>query len=183
MRYTPKQYARAVRAAVGTAAEFHTVIDELNAAAVVFSAHAAVTRFLVSHTVSVADRATAFERVLGGALCPIAARTLLLLMRNGQFRELSAVVRVAGRMVDTEEGIARVSVVSAPAIPDAARRRIESAIADRFHKRVTTTYTEEASVLAGLRVITDESACWDGTTAGKLQKLAACLAAPTTSQP
>lgn len=182
MRYTPKQYARAVRSAVGTVAEFHKIIDELKAASEVFASYGTVIKCLTSKVVPVDDRVSILERMVGDLFRSDTTRILLLLVRNGQFRELPALVRVASRMVDAEEGVARVSVVTANVISTAVRKNIESAIADRFHGQVNAVYAEDASVLGGLRVIVNESTCWDGTTAGKLKKLAACLAMPTTLQ-
>ncbi|MBI4142937.1 F0F1 ATP synthase subunit delta [Candidatus Uhrbacteria bacterium] len=173
MRPTPIQYAHALRATVGDLAAFRAAITDLERVSAFVGIDPTFQAFF-AHGEVPTDRKEellhqAFRRPIGAEAFAVAH----LLLDRRSIQELSAVVAAAARLADVEEGIARVRIESARAVPDAERTSVEHAIHEAVHRPIRATYTERPELVAGFRVTVDDSWEWDGTVAGRLQRLAA----------
>jgi F-type H+-transporting ATPase subunit delta len=119
------------------------------------------------------------RRILDGLIPPDApapVRAFLhLLLQEGQFDRLPAILKGFGRLCRREERAAVARVVSAVALTEPERATLEERLRSRFGAAVRPTYNVDPAIIGGLFIQVGDVVI-DGTVAGKLDKLRAELA-------
>ncbi len=172
MRPTPAQYAHALRMSVADIGAFRAAMTDLERAAAFVEIDPTFHAFFVNGAVPIHRKEEllreAFRRPIGAEAFAI----IHLLLDQRSLQELPAVIAATARLADAEEGIARVRIESAHAIPDAVRTIVEHAIHAAVRRPIRATYVERTACISGVRVTVDDAWEWDGTVAGRFQRLA-----------
>jgi ATP synthase F1 delta subunit len=171
MRYTPKHYAEALRAAAADADTFRHLLTDLASVVEHLAADQKVREFFTSATVARDQQESVLRDVFQDFLSKQTYAFLRTLIRNHQISLLEEIIAQSERIAEGEEGSSRVSVESAIALDEATRVRLASFLEEKLKRRVLVTYDARPELIAGLRVTVDGTRHWDGTVAGKLQRL------------
>lgn len=174
MNYTARAYAITLRDVSTNLDEFRRVIRDGRMVSDHINEDTDVRAFLTDRRVD----ATVQGRVLAAGFAATDERIQRMIQTMVMHRQLSLlpkVVDTAERLADAEEGSARVLIESAEAVPEELRKRLQLALGRQLQKKFSITYVEHPKLLGGLRVTIDDHRCWDGTIAGKLERLRAHL--------
>jgi F-type H+-transporting ATPase subunit delta len=127
-------------------------------------------RFILSHTkVPMPLKEQVARQALNG-VDPLVVNLLLVLVKRRMLEILPEVNREFLRVVDQARGRERVEVVSAVALDQAERQRIESFVRDMVAKEVVLDTRVDPSVIGGLLVKVGDTLI-DGSTRGRLEDL------------
>lgn len=171
MKYTAQHYAEALRASVADADTFRHLIADLASVAEHLASDPKVREFFASATIAPVQQEAVLRDVFKDFLGAQTYAFLHTLIGNRQFKLLDEIAARAEQIADVEEGSSRVTVESAKSLKSTIRTRIESALSEKLQRRVLMTYEERPELIAGLRVTVNGTQHWDGTVAGKLQRL------------
>lgn len=171
MKYTVRHYAEALHASCGDADTLKHCIADLASVAEHLAEDESVRTFFTTKTISTAQQEKVLRAVFKDFLGKKTYAFLVALMTNRQCALLERIIVSAERLVDREEGTARVAVESATVLGAAARTRLEEALSKKLHRSIRATYRIQPNVIAGFRLTIDGGTEWDGTIAGQLHRL------------
>lgn len=171
MKYTAKHYAEALRASAADADTFRHLIADLASVVEHLAADPEVRAFFTDATIAPAQQESVLRDVFKDFLGAQTYAFLHALLANRQLNLLHEIIARAEQVADAEEGSSRITVESALPLRVDTRTRIESLLSEKLKRRVLVAYEERPELLAGFRLTVDGTRHWDGTVAGKLQRL------------
>lgn len=107
-------------------------------------------RYLGDPGVDEGDRGQAIARILRGRADDLVVDTLLVMNRKGRGKLVRALVQAYTEELEKLEGVVEVEAVTAVPLGDAARRRLEKALAQHTGKKVLLEESVEPALLGGM---------------------------------
>jgi F-type H+-transporting ATPase subunit delta len=150
---------------------------DLSALAEAVAGHADLSYVLASPAIAPAAKRTIVTRVLdaAGDLTPEVRRIVLLLAERGRLGALGEVAEAFADRLREERREVRAEVVTAIALPPAARAALGDALAKATGRQVTLTERVDPSIVGGL-VARVGSVVYDGSVTRQLERLRERLA-------
>lgn len=152
-----RRYARALFGAAEEREGLETVADGLDAVAGWLRTEAQARWLLAAPMVPIAEKQALVVRLFGAHVHPLICDLLELLLEKRRYGLLEDVREAFRALLDERQGLQRVRVTSAVALPEDLAGRLRSALAARTGKRVILEPRLDPRLIGGLRVqIEDE---------------------------
>ncbi|MCX6758009.1 MAG: F0F1 ATP synthase subunit delta [Candidatus Nomurabacteria bacterium] len=116
----------------------------------------------------------------GGDLDIAVKETLNFLNKKKLLNRSDEILDAVGKIIDKEDGVVRIKVISAKKIEESERKRIEEDIKNKFReysaKEIISEYSENVDMLGGMKIVIGDEIL-DTTYRNKLNQLSAHLIA------
>lgn len=166
-----RRYARALADVALEEGRADQLQEELKAVQRLFIDYPELRDALSNPAVPFARKRTILEQL--APRIPISHTTrnfLLVLLKAARLVQLDRVVEAYGAALDESRGIVRGTVASARPLDKLTQARLESVLTDRTGKKIRLSYTEDASLIGGLKVQLG-STILDGSIRAQLQQI------------
>ncbi|MCX6755153.1 MAG: F0F1 ATP synthase subunit delta [Candidatus Nomurabacteria bacterium] len=114
----------------------------------------------------------------GGDLDVAVKETLNFLNKKKLLNRSDEILDAVGKIIDKEDGVVRIKVLSAKKIEESERKRIEEDIKNKFTeysaKEIVSEYIEDKELLGGMKIVIGDEIL-DTTYRNKLNQLSAHL--------
>ena len=166
-----KRYAKALADVAAASNELEAVRDELSGVSTLMQEHRELRQFLANPSVLRADKARAFEQIVGTLQLRLLTATFLrILLEAGRLPALEGVVRAYEALVDERLGRVRAVVTSAVALEAEEEERLRQRLQVVTGKQVYLQVQQDPRILGGL-VTQIGSQVYDGSLKTQLAKL------------
>ncbi len=165
------RYARALADVVARTGDYREVLHELEGFRAVYWQSAELRDVFDTPAVPLEEKVRVLEVILTRlGTSKVAGNFLRVTLSNYRMRQLGEIVQAFARIANQRLGVVEVTVYSAEALPEAARRAVSSRFGEVTGKRVDVEFQREGELLGGI-LAQIESTVYDGSVRGQLQRI------------
>ena len=128
------------------------------------------SKFLSSPMIDYAVKIKAVDDVLDGYLSPAVLGFVKILIKKKKISHFSDVISEYQKLLDEKNGIVKGTIYSAFALSEDKVKRLEKLFSDKYKKEVVLDMVVDKSLIAGLRIIIDDT-LYDYSLSEKIDKI------------